>query len=74
MLSRVHVADLHDVARDAFLLWKEQGKPRQGPIFEKKKRANAHFKYALRYIKNNEDSMRRDALATKLQTNNVEGF
>ncbi len=39
-----------------------------------KKRTNARFKYALRYIKNNEDPIRRDALATKLQTNNVEGF
>ncbi len=55
-------------------MWKKQGKPRQGPVFEIKKRTNACFKYALRYINNNEDSMRRDALATKLQTNNVEGF
>ena len=35
---------------------------------------NTRFKYALRYIKNNEYYVRRDALATKLQSNNVEGF
>ena len=46
-----HVADMHDIARDAFLMWKDQGKPRQGPVFEMKKRTNARFKYALRYIK-----------------------
>ena len=70
----VYVADLHEVARDAFLLWKEEGKPRQGPVFEMKNITNTRFKYALRYIKNNEYSMRRDTLATKLQSNNVEGF
>ena len=55
----VHVADLQKDARDAFLLQKEQGKPRQGPTCEMKKRANACFKYAIRYIKYNENAMRK---------------
>lgn len=31
-----HVAEAHSAAWDALLLWKSQGKPRQGPIFEVK--------------------------------------
>ena len=29
----VYVADIHEAARDAFLLWKEEGNPRQSPVF-----------------------------------------
>ncbi len=53
-----HIAELHKVAREAFLLWKDSGGAKQGPIFERKKRSNARFNYALHFIKNNEDAMR----------------
>jgi len=61
-----HVSELHAIARSAFKDWIESGRNRQGPLFEAKKRANANFKYALRYIKKNENSMRSDSLAYKL--------
>ena len=69
-----HVAEAHSAARDAFLFWKSQGKPRQGPVFKVKKRLNARFKYALRYIKKNEEAMRHDSLAEKLLSNNTVEF
>ena len=69
-----YAADLHKEARDAFLIWRDNGKPRQGPLLELKKKANARFKYALRHIKRNENSLRRDALARKLQNNSVKDF
>ncbi len=28
-----HVEELHNIARDAFLMWKENGKIKQGPFF-----------------------------------------
>ncbi len=39
-----HVADLHTAAREAFLLWKDTGKNKQGPVFELKKRTNNAMK------------------------------
>ena len=69
-----YAADLHKVARDAFLIWRDHGKPRQGPLLELKKKANTRFKYALSHIKRNENSLSRDALARKLQNNSVEDF
>lgn len=38
------------------------------------KRANANFKYALRFIKRNENTMRSDSLARKLQDNSPNEF
>ena len=69
-----HVAELHTASREAFTLWKDSGCAKQGPIFELKKRTNARFKYALRFIKNNEDTMRGNSLASKLKNNRVEDF
>ena len=69
-----HAANLHEVARDTFLMWQDQGKPRQGPIFELKKHTQARFKYAVRFIKQNENSMRKDSLARKLSNLGTNDF
>ena len=69
-----HVEKLHTEARTAFKKWAETGKCRQGPLFENKKLTNSKFKSALRFIKRNEDMMRSDSLARKLQNNNVNDF
>ena len=71
---RDHVEALHVEARNAFKKWAVAGKSRHGPLFEDKKRINARFKCALRYIKRNENTMRADSLARKLQNNNVNDF
>ena len=69
-----HVAELHTAAREAHLLWRDSGRPRQGPLMELRKSANARFKYALRYIKKQENAMRADSLAQKLQCNDYRKF
>ena len=69
-----HVAELHAKARCAFKVWIESGRDRQGPLFEEKKRANANFKYALRFIKKNENSMRSDSLACKMHNRSYNDF
>ncbi len=43
------------------------GKPRHGPVCEHKVRSNARFKYAVRFIKKNEQTMRANTMARKLQ-------
>lgn len=69
-----HVSDLYKLSRDAFLVWKDSGKPRHGDVFEMKRRANARFKYALRYISNHEEVLRRESLARKLLNKNPKEF
>lgn len=64
-----YVDKAHAEARRAFKAWIESGKHRSGPFFENKKHANARFKYALRYIKRNENRLRSESLACKLQNN-----
>lgn len=44
------------------------------PCLKIKKYTNARFKHALRFIKRNENTMRSDSLARKLQRNNVNDF
>ena len=69
-----YVADYYDASRESFLLWAANGKPRQGPLFEDMKKTRAQFKYALRFVKNNEKTLRSDALAKKFTSTNPRAF
>ena len=57
-----------------FLACAESGRQKCGPVFEYKKKANAKLKYALRFIKRNENTMRSDSLANKLHSNSPRDF
>ena len=61
------VQEFYSAAKDCFNLWKDHGKPRQGPIFELYKVNRARCKYAIRYVKKCEDAIRRNSLARKLR-------
>ena len=63
--------DLHEAARDAYLLWKHYGKPRQGVIM---KQARAKFKYALRVCKSNKNSIISDKIAESMCAKNDRAF
>ena len=69
-----YVSDYYDASREAFLLWASNGKPRQGDLFESMKMTKARFKYALRFIKRNENSLRRDAIARKFASKDPRSF
>ena len=60
------VADLYDYSRETRKLWLENGKPRQGFIFKEFSKSKAQFKCALRYIKRNENLLRKESLAKNL--------
>ena len=64
-----HVADLHKDARECFVMWCNNGKPRQGWIFDLMHQTRSQFKYALRTVKNNENVLRNESLANKLSCN-----
>ena len=59
-----YVDELHQSARECFLLWRDTGKPRQGQIFDLMQHSRARFKYAIRAIKQREES-----LAKKMTSN-----
>ena len=46
-------------------MWKNAGCPRQGPLSDMKNRAKARFKGAMRFIRNNEDALRKESLLCK---------
>ena len=69
-----HVADLHKDARECFVMWCNNGKPRQGWIFDLMHQTRSQFKYALRTVKNNENVLRKESLANKLSCSNPNRF
>ena len=64
-----YVDEKHDIARQAFLHWCHDGKPRYGPSYAHMYRSRAAFKQALRFCKRNKERLQADALA--LSYNNV---
>ena len=61
-----YVKEAHSEARDAFLLWQCNSKPRFGILSDLMKCTRARFKQCLRFCKSNDDRVRADALANKL--------
>ena len=55
-------------------MWCNNGKPRQGWIFDLMRQTRSQFKYALRTVKNNENVLRRESLANKLACSNPNKF
>ena len=61
-----YVKDAHSEARDAFKLWVQSIKPRQGDVFQSMKQSRARFKFKLRQCKREEARVRADILANDL--------
>ena len=61
-----YVADMYKYSREMRQLWLDNGKQRQGIIFNEFTRSKARFKYALRVIRKNETSLRKKSLAKKM--------
>ena len=68
------VKDVHAAARDAYLLWKDSGKPRQGVIYDLMKQTRSKFKYALRVCKGNKNSIISDKIAEAMCAKNDRTF
>ena len=69
------VKDVHEAARDAYLLWKHSGKRRQGVVYDIMTQARSKFKYALRVCKSNTNSIISDKIPeflTKLRSQCVQ--
>ena len=69
-----YVSDLYKESRDIGKMWCNAGKPRQGQIFELYRQSKSRCKYAIRYIKRHENSLRKESLARKLVDKNPMEF
>ena len=69
-----YVKEHHLHAKDALWWWNLSKKPRLGPLYETMRTTRAQFKYALRFVKKQEDSARADSLARDLYDNDVDSF
>ena len=66
--------NLHHEARESFLMWKANGKPRTGPIHELMKISKTKFKYGLRQCKKDAASHVSNKLAHSLLTKDSKAF
>jgi len=69
-----YVQGAHQEARNYYLLWRNMGKPRQGPVCELMRRSRLNFKYSLRQCQNMEETARADAMAKTLESKDVRSF
>ena len=69
-----YVKHKHDAALDAHMLWRDNGKPRQGPYFENHKKCKLNYKYAVHAIKRNSETIKANKAASNLIDNNYTGF
>ena len=60
--------------RNAYVIWRDSGKPRFGYECYCMKATRLSFKYALRQFKSLEDSMRTNALENSLLARNIDSF
>jgi len=67
-------AELHSTAREAFLVWRDNGKPRAGPIHQLMKSSRLKFKLALRECKLDEGISNANTLAQKLLSKDQRDF
>ena len=66
--------EAHSNARDAFLLWADNNKPRSGPIFDTMRHSRTVFKQAIRHCRATESRAHADSLARKLLARNPKQF
>ena len=68
------VLDAKEAASDAYVLWHQWNKPKQGPIFQLMQRSRARYKYAIRYCRQQESRTLADSLAHSASSRNFSSF
>ena len=61
-----HVREVHAAARDAYLLWKIGGRPRQAVLYDLMRNSRLRLKHALRMCKNKKNAIIADNIADNL--------
>ena len=69
-----YVKKFHEIARKRFLIWKENGRPRDGKIYDDMKLSRSDFKTALNNCKANDKTIRNRKLLSNLKNKNYKEF
>ena len=69
-----YVSDLYDYSKSCRQIWLNENLPRQGIIHQNYIKARARFKYAVKYIKKNEDKLRKESMAKNLANKDTKEF
>ena len=69
-----HVREVHAASRDAYLLWKIGGRPREGVLYDLMRNSRLRFKHALRLCKNNKNAIIADKIADNLSNKDDRTF
>ena len=70
----VDLTNLKAASFDAFIIWRDSGKPSSGPIFDLKKSANSRYKLAVRKAQKTFDKGRSDTIHNDLVNRNSTRF
>ena len=69
-----YVKEKHSQSIEFYKLWRDHGKPRHGLIYEHYRRSKLNYKYAVRAIKRQTDTIIADKTADNLNNKNYSGF
>ena len=65
------VREKHKAARQAYLYWIDNHKPKSGPLFDIMKEGKKEFKYALRACRKSQQKCKADAMAEALRNRSL---
>ena len=68
------VKEAHTEARYYYILWRDVGKPKHGPVCELMRKTRLHFKYTLKQCQQREDMARADAMVKSMQAKDADSF
>ena len=68
------VKHAHGVARNSYIIWRNSGRPRHGPVSDDMRRSRLQFKYILKQCQRNEDQARADAMAESMRNHDMKSF
>ena len=68
------ILDAKEAASDAYDLWHQWDKPKQGPIFQLMQRCHARYKYAIRYCRQHESRILADSMAHSVSSRNFSSY
>ena len=68
------VKHAHGVARNSYIIWRNSGRPRHGPVSDDMRRSRLLFKYTLKQCQRSEDQARAAAMAESMRNHDMKYF
>ena len=68
------VKHAHGVARNSYIIWRNSGRPRHGPVSDDMRRSMLLFKYILKQCQRNEEQSKADAMAKSMRNHDMKSF